>query len=325
MSRNFSRRWTAIIKGGACFFRQEPEAVPPNREHGFIRAHLGRWPAAVMCRALGVSEQGYYRSLRRLEKGRYDRRLLQQIYACLREGEGNGDNYGVRRIIAWLRLHRGYTGGSRRIYGICHEHGLVIRPKHSSNGVTKAERQAGKSENLIKRDFTASKLNTKLLTDITEIPCCGGKLYLAAVLDCFDGSIQGFHMDDNMRAELCEQALKNVCRSNGVAGAIIHSDRGSQFTGHTFRAALACHKLIRSMSGAGRRYDNARMESFFDTLKKEKLYRIDTAMMEREEVKSVVFRYIHYYNLRRISSITGGLPPLVFRERFMRSTCQEAA
>ena len=278
-----------------------------------------------MCRALGVSEQGYYRALRRPEKGWQDRQLLEQIYTCLREDEENGCNYGVRRIIAWLRLHRGYTGGDRRIYRICREHHLTIRTKHRPNGITKADRQAEKSENLIDRDFTAPKPNKKFLTDITEIPCSDGKLYLAAVLDCFDGSIQGFHMDDNMRAELCVQALENACRGNGVEGAILHSDRGSQFTSQAFRAALHRHKLVQSMSGTGRCYDNARMESFFATLKKEKLYQMDTSKLRRDEVKSVVFRYISYYNRRRISSVTGGLPPLVYRECGLSAPCDVVA
>lgn len=278
-----------------------------------------------MCRALCVSEQGYYRALRRPEKGWRDRQLLEQIYACLREDEENGRNYGVRRIIAWLRLHRGYTGGDRRIYRICREHHLTIRPKHRPNGITKADRQAEKSENLINRDFTAPKPNKKFLTDITEIPCSDGKLYLAAVLDCFDGSIQGFHMDGNMRAELCVRALENACRGNCVEGAVLHSDRGSQFTSQAFRTALCRHKLLQSMSGAGRCYDNARMESFFATLKKEKLYQMDTTKLRRDEVKSVVFRYICYYNCRRISSVTGGLPPLVYRECGLCAPCDVVA
>ena len=299
--------------------------MSPSSKHRFIRAHLGRWPVSAMCRALGVSEQGYYRSLRRPERGWRDRQLLEQIYECLREDEENGCNYGVRRIIAWLRLHRDYTGGDRRIYRICREHHLMIQSKRRPNGITRADRQAEKAENLIHRHFTAQKPNEKFLTDITEIPCQDGKLYLAAVLDCFDGSIQGSHMDDNMRAELCEQALENACRNTNVEGAIFHSDRGSQFTSQLFRKALRRHKLIQSMSGTGRCYDNARMESFFATLKKEKLYQIDTTRMSREEVKSVVFRYIHYYNLRRISSVTGGLPPAVYRERYLRTVAQTVA
>ena len=290
--------------------------MSPGRKHQFMRAHLGRWPVSAMCQVLHVSEQGYYRFLRRPERCLRDRQFLEQIYDCLREDEENGENYGVRRIIGWLRLHRGYTGGSRRIYRICREHHLTIRRQRRPNGLTKADRQAEKSENLIKRDFTAAKPNQKFLTDITEIPCADGKLYLAAVMDCFDGSIQGFYMDDNMRSELCVQALKNACRGVRTEGAIVHSDRGSQFTSQTFRAALVRHKLTQSMSGTGRCYDNARMESFFATLKKEKLYLMDTIKLPREDVKSIVFRYILYYNLRRISSVNGGLPPLVYRRNF---------
>ena len=298
--------------------------MSPRRKHSFIRAHLGRWPVAAMCRVLKVSEQGYYRSLRRTDRDQRDRQLLTQIYECLREDEENGENYGVRRIIAWLRLHRGYTGGARRIYHLCRAHNLTIRPRRRPGGITKGDRQAQYEENLIQRDFTASKPNEKLLTDITEIPCADGKLYLAAVLDCFDGSIQGFHTADHMRAELCVQALENACRA-GIEGAILHSDRGSQFTSQAFRSALRQHRLIQSMSGTGRCYDNARMESFFATLKKEKLYLTDTTKLQRDVVKSMVFRYIHYYNRRRISSVTGGVPPLTYRERYYQSLLVTAA
>ena len=237
---------------------------------------------------------------------------MEQIYDCLREDEENVENYGVRRIIAWLRLHRNYTGDSLRIYRICREHHLTIHLQHLPNGLTKADRQAEKSENLIQRDFTAKKPNEKYMTDITELPCSDDKLYLAAVLDCFDGSIQGFHMDNNMRAELCVHALENACRGINTEGLILHSDRGSQL----FRKALRHHKIVQSMSGIGHCYDNARMESFFTTLKKEKLYHMDTNKLRREEMKAIIFRYIHNYNLRRISSVNGDLPPLVFRKNY---------
>lgn len=183
-------------------FRQTPIAVSAECKHHFIQAHRGRWTVIGMCRVLGVSEQGYYRFLRRPEKSRNDRELLEQIYECLREDEGTATITVSRRIIAWLRLQRSYTGGARRICHICQEHHLTIRRKRRSNGTTQADRQSGKSENLIKRDFTAEKPNQKFLTDITEIPCADGKLYLAAVLDCFDGSIQGFAMAGHMQPAL---------------------------------------------------------------------------------------------------------------------------
>ena len=244
-----------------------------------------------MCRVLQVSEQGYYYFLRRSDPVARDRLLLEEIYQCLREEPENA-NYGVRRIIWWLRLHRGYTGGSRRIYRICKENNLIIHTKRRPNGITREDREAEKSENLIKQDFSASRPNEKLLTDITEIACADGKLYLAAVLDCFDGSIQGFQMADHMRAELCVGAFENACKKSGERGMILHSDRGSQFTSRKFRAALERYGAIQSMSGTGRCYDNARMESFFATLKKEKLYPIDTRTLTREEVQSVIFETI---------------------------------
>ena len=145
------------------------------------------------------------------------------------------------------------------------------------------------------------------------------------MLDCFDGSIQGFHIDDNMRAELCVQALENACRSTKTEGMILHSDRGSQFTSQLFRKVLRRHKIVQSMSGTGRCYDNARMESFFATLKKEKLYHLDTTKLRCEDVKVIIFRYIHYYNLRRISSVNGGLPPLMYRRIYWRSLQPTAA
>ena len=96
----------------------------------------------------------------------------------------------------------------------------------------------------------------------------------------------------------------------------LHSDRGSQFTSSAFRKVLAQYGAVQSMSGTGRCYDNARMESFFATLKKEKLYRIRTERMPMTQVKSIVFRYIMtYYNRQRIYTANpGGLPPAMYRQ-----------
>lgn len=119
-----------------------------------------------------------------------------------------------------------------------------------------------------------------------------------------------------MRAELCIQAFQSAWKDDGARGMIFHSDRGSQFTSHAFRAALRLRGACQSMSSTGRCFDNARMESFFATLKKEKLYRLDTRQLLMTDVKSVIFRYIHYYNRRCIYSSNGGMPPLVFRRAF---------
>ena len=139
-------------------------------------------------------------------------------------------------------------------------------------------------------------------------------------MDCCGGEIVGLAMDDNMRKELCIQAFESACQSRNARNMIFHSDRGSQFTSYAFRESLTNYGAIQSMSGTGRCYDNARMESFFATLKKEKLYRLRTERYPISYVKTVIFRYVMiYYNRQRIYTANpGGWPPTVFREQWQR-------
>lgn len=268
-----------------------------------------------MCRVLQVSESGYYKHKRNEIKPYKHAALLALIYKLLKEDPENA-NYGVGRIFLYLKNNCGYTGSYSTIYRICRDNNLIIRYKRQPKGLTKADSESQKAENLPQQDFTAGNPNRKWLTDITEIPCIDGKLYLAPVLDCFDGSIRSFKMDSNMRADLCVEAFERACRVDGARGIILHSDRGSQFTSNIFREALKKHDAIQSMSGVVRCYDNARMESFFATLKKEKLYPLGTESMTIAEVKTVVYRYISYYNRRRIYSTNCGWPPLVYRQAY---------
>ena len=268
-----------------------------------------------MCRVLGVSESGYYKHWRAQNRPYRHTALLAMIHEAIRAEEENA-NYGTRRIYEYLRINLGYEGSYGKVYCVCRDNNLMIRKKRRPNGTTKADAQAQKSENLIKQDFSAEKPNEKYLTDITEVQCSDAKLYVSPILDCYDGSIVACRMDTNKRAELCAESFKLACKRIGARGMILHSDRGSQYTSEVFRKALGEYGAIQSMSGTGRCYDNARMESFFATLKKEKLYRMETASMTSAEVKSVIYRYIAYYNLRRIYSTNGGYPPLVYRRMY---------
>ena len=264
-----------------------------------------------------MTEAGYYKSVRAAQKPPPHSSLSAQIYELLKADEENA-NYGMKRIYLALKNDCGYTGSYRTVVRVCHENGLVIRKKRRPNGITHADRDAEKSENLINQDFTADRPNEKWLTDITESPCRDAKRYFAPGCDCFDGAIVGMHTDTSRPAKLCCQAFENACKKTGASGMILHSDRGSQYTSAEFRKKLIEYKAIQSMSGVGRCYDNARMESFFATLKKEKLYRMDTLKMTAAEVRSVIYRYVGYYNLRRIYTTNGGLPPMVKRRLFYR-------
>ena len=269
-----------------------------------------------MCRVLKVSESGYYRWLRNRNKLSKRQLLLVKIKEILTEHPDN-DNYGYDRIHKVLKL-RGIDVSRNTVYRAMKDGGLIHKAR-KPHGITKATTEIQERENLIKRDFKAEKPLRKLLSDITEIQCYDGKLYLSAVFDCYNGEILSIAMDNNMKKELCIKTVKELELQYGkkkLSGAIFHSDRGSQYTSEAFKKALKEAGLIQSLSGAGHCFDNARMESFFATLKKEKIYRISAYKLTRDQVKSIIFRYIFvYYNRIRISSVNpGGLSPVAYRE-----------
>lgn len=224
--------------------------------------------------------------------------------------------YGVRSLIEALpeRLKPSYGKG----YIICREYGL-LQKRRKPHGITKANPKALPAEDLIKGDFKSETPNTKWLTDITEMKCQDGKLYLCSILDCFDASIVGFSMDINMKTPLCTSALNSAVKRYGkTERLIVHSDRGSQFTSHLFRETLANKGFRQSMGRTGNCFDNARMESFFATLKKDLIYRLPVYKMNRAEVRHYIFEWIEtYYNRkRRHTSNEQNLPPLVKRKLF---------
>lgn len=106
----------------------------------------------------------------------------------------------------------------------------MLKKKHHAKGLTKSDPAAQASENLIQQDFSSSSPNQKWLGDITEIPTSDGKLYVAAILDCFDGAIVGLKMANHMRADLCVDAFTSAAKKYQAFGMLFHSDRGSQYT-----------------------------------------------------------------------------------------------
>jgi len=256
----------------------------------FILKYKGRYTVKSMCKILKVSESGYYRWLKNKDKPSKRQLLLVNIREILSEHPDN-DNYGYERIHKALRM-KGIEVSRNTVYRAMKEGGLIHKLR-KPRGITKATTEIQDKENLIKRDFTSDKPLKKLLTDITEVQCRDGKLYISSIMDCFNGEILAIEMQDNMKKELCMDTIKQLRQKCGnLNGVLLHSDRGSQYTSEAFRNLLKTYGMIQSLSGTGHCYDNARMESFFATLKKEKLYRIPTYRMSKEEVKTIIFRYI---------------------------------
>lgn len=285
---------------------------------------------ALYCRALKVSRQGFYGYLKYKDKPWKYKWVADLMWEILKEDECN-DTYGRYRM--WEALKLRYPDklipGERTVYRIMEEIGICHRPRRKPNGITKADKAARKSDDLIKRDFKADKPLEKCVTDITEIKCSDGKLYTSAIFDCFDVAVLGLAMDTNMKAPLCVQTLRNAYNAYpGLRGAIIHSDRGVQYTSSEYRDAIKLYGINQSMnSDGGRCHDNARCESMWARLKEELLYgRYDTEKMSVAEVKELIWRYfMSYWNNRRICSSNEGLPPLIRRRMYYESEKDMAA
>jgi transposase InsO family protein len=291
-------------------------------ENGAIKGKI-----AFCCRMLKVTRQGFYNYLKSLSKPCKYAFLAALIKEIICEDECN-DTYGSRRIWEALMLLRETQPDLRvpsqsTIARIMHENGLIQKIKKRPNSLTKADKDAQKSDDLIKRDFCADEPLTKCVSDITEIPTADGKLYATVIEDCFNDEVLGLSMDDNMRAGLCVNALNAAAALHpGLCGAIVHSDRGIQYTSAEYRMAIGKFGIQQSMnSAAGRCHDNAKAESLWGRFKEELLYgRYRTEKMPMNEVKSLIWRYfMGYWNNRRICSANGGLPPAEKRRRFYLS------
>lgn len=199
--------------------------------------------------------------------------------------------------------------------------GLVHRPKRNPKGITKADRNARKSDNKLKRNFKSDKPLEKCVTDITEIKGKDAKLYVSAIFDCFDVTVLGLAMDTNMKAQLCVATLNNAYTSHPeINGCICHSDKGTQYTSQLYRDRINELGIIQSMnSDGGRCHDNARCESMWARLKDELFYsrNLKSTDFTVAQLKKMVWRYfMSYWNNRRIYSSNDGLPPKVKRDRY---------
>lgn len=263
-----------------------------------------------MCSSLSVSESGYYKWKRNRSRPKTWQILLAEIHKILAEHPDN-DNYGIERMMIALS-HRGIIRSYSTVKRAM-KHGNLLHESHRSpDGITKADKNAERPENIIKQDFSASEPDKKWLTDITQVQCINGILYIAPVLDCYRAEVVSLAMDTNMKKELCIKAINDAYKlRNPGDGVIIHSDAGSQYTSRKYKKTIASFHAIQSMSDVEKCYDNARMESWFATLKKEKIYKIDTAHMTVDEVKKEVWRYTFgYYNTVRVTTVTeSGYPP----------------
>ncbi|MEJ2378677.1 MAG: IS3 family transposase [Pseudolabrys sp.] len=298
-----------ILKKGRGLLREGIDV-----KFSFIAKHRGIWPADWMCGALGVSRGGFYAWLKRprSRRSRSDEELGAKVRASF---VASDRTYGARRVWHDL-LAEGVACGLHRIERLMRSQGLKARPRRRRLPPDLGERQASAvAPNVLDRAFAAPAPNRRWIADFTYIWTAEGWLYVAAVIDLFSRRVVGWSMSAAMAAQLVTDALVMAIWRRGKPDALLHhSDRGSQYTSEQFQRLMADHGVVCSMSRSGNVWDNAAMESFFSSLKTERIDR--KTYRTRDEAKADVFDYIErFYNVKRRHSTIGYLSPMEFERR----------
>ncbi|MBN3929659.1 IS3 family transposase [Streptomyces verrucosisporus] len=283
----------------------------------FVADHQRRYGVKRLCTILGVARSSFYYWRRtaadRAARQAADARLAARIRAVHRESDGT---YGVPRITAEFR-EAGERVNHKRIARVMRIIGLAGVRLSRRHRTTVADPAAAKAPDLIGRDFTARKPNTKYVGDITCLPLESGKfLYLATVIDLASRRLAGWAIADHMRTDLVTDALAAAEQTRGsLTGAVMHTDHGAQYTSAAFADACRQAGVRQSMSTIGSSADNALAESFNATFKRETLQGRKRWSSERE-ARLDAFRWLHRYNVRRRHSRLGHRSPIAYENAF---------
>ncbi|MGW6950185.1 IS3 family transposase [Streptomyces xanthophaeus] len=280
----------------------------------FVADHQRRHGVKRLCDILGIARSSFYYWRRtaadRAGRQAADARLANRIRAVHRESDGT---YGAPRITAELREYSGEPVNHKRVARIMRASGIQgvrLRRRHRT---TVPDPAAARAPDLIGRDFTAEHPNTKYVGDITYLPIDGGKFcYLATVIDLASRRLAGWAIADHMRTDLVIDALAAAVRTRGsLAGSIMHTDHGAQYTSRAFAESCRSAGVRRSMSAVGSSADNALAESFNATFKREILQGRKSWPNERQ-ARLDAFRWLNRYNTRRRHSSLGHRSPIAY-------------
>ena len=279
---------------------------------GFIAAQRAqhRVPYATSCRALEVSQSWFFK-WRDGDPSPQHARRAQLAIEVKRLFAARHGRYGSPRITADLR-EAGWKVSEKTVAAIMREQRLIARPKHRRRSTTRQGKGRWRAPDLIGRDFPAATVNRKWYGDGTEIVTDEGKLHLASVLDMASRRVVGFALDEHHDAELAHAALAMAVAIRGgkdaIAGVIMHTDQGSEYTAKIFRSACTRMRITQSMGTVGSALDNAVIESWHSTLEFE-LRRLEH-YATRAAARAGVAAWIEDYNYHRRHSALGRVSPV---------------
>ena len=281
-------------------------------KYGFIREHAGRWPVVHLCRLLGVRRSAYYDWRDRPGK------IVPPEELALRQRmkvlfKASRDSLGSRTMTRKLR-EEGFQIGRDRTRCLMKALNLMVKQKRKYKATTDSKHQLPVAENVLNRQFNPTGPNQVWGTDITYLWTQEGWVYLAVVIDLYSRRVVGWAMDRRMKKALVIRALlMAVNLRQPPPGLIHHSDRGSQYASHAYQKLLKQYGMIPSMSRKGNCWDNAPVERFFSSLKRE--WTGDRLYRNRQAAIADVREYVAvYYNSMRLHSTLGYKTPLDYEK-----------
>lgn len=273
-----------------------------------------QFPLAELLKLMGLPKSTfYYRRTAMRSEDKYCQ-VKEQIKTVFHRHKGR---YGYRRVCEALR-QAGRVINGKTVKRLMDELGLksTVRPKKYQS----YKGQAGViAENVINRQFTATRPNEKWTTDVTEFKVAGQKVYLSPVMDLYNAEIVAWETDTRPSFALVDNMLRKALAGlKRRAAPILHSDQGWHYQMKAYQTSLAKHGLRQSMSRKGNCFDNAAMESFFAILKTEFFY--PNRFKSIEQFRKELAEYIRYYNYDRIKMKLGGRSPVGYRTQARPAT-----
>ncbi|HGJ6446874.1 TPA: IS3-like element ISSpn4 family transposase, partial [Streptococcus pneumoniae] len=260
-----------------------------------------------------LARSTYYYQLKGLGGLDKDKDLKAEIQAIFTEHKGN---YGYRRVTLELR-NRGFVVNHKKVQRLMKVLGLTARIRRKRKYSSYQGEIGKKAENLIQRQFEASRPMEKCYTDVTEfaIPASSQKLYLSPVLDGFNSEIIAYNLSTSPNLEQGKAMLNQAFTEKHYENTILHSDQGWQYQHDSYHRFLESKGIQASMSRKGNSPDNGMMESFFGILKSEMFYGYEKTFQSLNQLEQAIVDYIDYYNNKRIKIKLKGLSPVQYRTK----------
>lgn len=291
--------------------------------YAFIAEHCSQWPIVIQCKVLQASRAGFYAWCRgnvgvRKTEDEVLKTLILEVH------ESTGHTYGADSIAKELRKG-GKSIGKARVLRLMKAMSLKVQCKqtYKLHGTTNSAGTHSPSPDLVQRQFKRTELNEVWLSDFTELPSIGQKIYAVAIKDQASHRVLGVLVSNSLHTGTLITAFYKALHARNLLNRppdekiIFHSDQGGQYNSNSFKDLLDKHGFLSSMGSSGDCYDNAPMESFWATMKTEIMHHFP--FRDVQQASAVIYKWVYlFYNQRRRHTSIGGLSPMEYEAQYFR-------